>query len=384
MQIVFVTPIHPEIAVGGSAQRAASIHAALLRLGDVHIQMTELSTEPQGASPGGGGFDKPLFADEARVGFGPIGLKLLPTIQNRAVQRWLFPGEPASANEVDVVWYFKLGPALHHWTYGDVASVTDFDDLNHELVEGGSTTLGALHARATRQSLRRLESIIARRSGASVVCSERAATEIARMGGRPHVIPNVAPVPVKPKNAPSNRRQLVMTGRFGYGPNLQGARWFLDHVWPLLDVTGIEVVFAGLDSDRLLPTETPGITGLGPFREIGDILTSNTISIAPLLMGSGTRVKILEAFAQGSPVVATAVAADGLEVQDGEHLLIADDPADFAAACTRLLGDPGLGARLAENALELVQRLYSQPVVDRAVAAAVAAALAQPVTTSRR
>src|SRR5207247_202030 len=73
---------------------------------------------------------------------------------------------------------------------------------------------------------------------------------------------------------------------------------------------------------------------------------------------SGTRLKIYEAMAMGRPVVSTAVGAEGLPVRDGEHLLIADDPEDFATAVVRLLEEPQLGAGMGKAARELVRRQF--------------------------
>ena len=85
---------------------------------------------------------------------------------------------------------------------------------------------------------------------------------------------------------------------------------------------------------------------------------SATLVVAPLRLGSGTRIKILEAFAHRVPVVATSVGAAGLTVKDREHLLIADDPESFARACLELLDNSALRSRLAANALTLLRREY--------------------------
>jgi glycosyltransferase involved in cell wall biosynthesis len=79
------------------------------------------------------------------------------------------------------------------------------------------------------------------------------------------------------------------------------------------------------------------------------------VCVVPIRQGGGTRLKILEAIALGTPVVATAKGAEGLDVIDGEHLLLADTPQAFAAATLRLLGDPTLRARLASTARRLVE-----------------------------
>jgi glycosyltransferase involved in cell wall biosynthesis len=82
------------------------------------------------------------------------------------------------------------------------------------------------------------------------------------------------------------------------------------------------------------------------------------IAVVPLRIASGTRLKILESFAHRVPVVSTTLGADGLDVHDGVHLLLADTPDDFAAACRRLLSDTALRKRMVDAAEELFLRHY--------------------------
>lgn len=80
--------------------------------------------------------------------------------------------------------------------------------------------------------------------------------------------------------------------------------------------------------------------------------------VVPLLSGGGVRVKILEAMARGVPVVTTSLGCEGLAVQHNVHVLIADTPEEFSTACLRIIQEPGLAKRLAENALILVKEHY--------------------------
>jgi glycosyltransferase involved in cell wall biosynthesis len=81
-------------------------------------------------------------------------------------------------------------------------------------------------------------------------------------------------------------------------------------------------------------------------------------AVVPILSGGGTRIKILEAMALGTPVVATSKGAEGLDVTPNQDILIADEPAEFASQVVRLLRDPDLRQRLAANARCLVKRRY--------------------------
>ena len=98
------------------------------------------------------------------------------------------------------------------------------------------------------------------------------------------------------------------------------------------------------------------------------------LAVVPIAAGGGTRIKLLEAFAHGVPVVATTIGAEGIAAEHGAHLVIADAPEGFAAACCRVLSDPALAARLAAAARQLVEAAYSHPCGVRLIRAAFAPA----------
>jgi glycosyltransferase involved in cell wall biosynthesis len=102
----------------------------------------------------------------------------------------------------------------------------------------------------------------------------------------------------------------------------------------------------------------PNVTLLGELEDIGDELAGAHVSSAPLRWGGGTRIKILEAFAHGVPVVATSVGCEGLEVSSDTQLLVADDAPGLAVACLSLLRHPERGAALAAAASEVYDRSF--------------------------
>jgi glycosyltransferase involved in cell wall biosynthesis len=89
------------------------------------------------------------------------------------------------------------------------------------------------------------------------------------------------------------------------------------------------------------------------------------LSIVPIRIGGGTRLKIYECMAAGIPVVSTTVGAEGLRYQDGEDIILADDPVSFANACLRLLSDEAARLSLAHNAIESVRKNFSWDAVSR-------------------
>jgi glycosyltransferase involved in cell wall biosynthesis len=102
---------------------------------------------------------------------------------------------------------------------------------------------------------------------------------------------------------------------------------------------------------------------------IAEIATARA-AVVPLLSGSGTRFKIIEAWAAGTPVISTTIGAEGLGATPGEHLLIADSPADFAAATTSVLNDQPLADRLAAAGRRLYESKFTWPSAWRILEAA--------------
>lgn len=160
--------------------------------------------------------------------------------------------------------------------------------------------------------------------------------------------------------------RLVFTGWMDYFANRDAIEWFLRDVFPLVRAQrpSVEVCITGGNAAAGLPS-MPHVTYLGLVDDIRPVIAGSCVSLAPIRVGGGTRLKVLEAMALNTPVVATTKGAEGLEVLDGEHLLIADDAPRFAAQVLRLLDDRALRARLARNAHRLVEEKYDSPVAAR-------------------
>jgi glycosyltransferase involved in cell wall biosynthesis len=161
---------------------------------------------------------------------------------------------------------------------------------------------------------------------------------------------------------------ILFQGSLHYGPNIDAVDWLIDDVAPHLweQLPGAQIRLVGTTSpgieDRHRP---PAVVVAG--RVIGPELARADIAVVPLRIGSGTRLKILESFAHRIPVVSTTVGADGLDVEDGVHLLIADRPEEFARACRRLTDDQALARRLVEAAERLYLERYEWSVAKRKI-----------------
>jgi len=155
---------------------------------------------------------------------------------------------------------------------------------------------------------------------------------------------------------------LVFPGALTYEANLDAMAFFLSDVLPLIrsQHPGVTLRITGrtdgVPLHRLALNEQVTLTGY--LEDIRPVLAQSQVCIVPLLTGGGTRLKILEAMALGTPVVSTSRGAEGLDVTSGEELLIADEPAEFAAAVLGLLDDRALRDRLTANGRRLVHARY--------------------------
>jgi len=153
----------------------------------------------------------------------------------------------------------------------------------------------------------------------------------------------------------------------GYEPNADAILYFCEEILPQLqEMTTFQFELRIIGDWRRLPGKTrktiaqlPEIVMLGNVEDVGPYYQQADAVIVPLRAGSGTRVKILEAFAWQVPVVSTAKGIEGLEAMHGQHALIADTPEDFARQCIKLIENPSLREYLTQNAKTLVESKYS-------------------------
>lgn len=163
------------------------------------------------------------------------------------------------------------------------------------------------------------------------------------------------------------KQRLLYVGLMSYESNVDAVRWFSEEVLPLVRGDFPETVFTIAGGDpapevqRLVAIEGVAVSGFVP--DVKPLYRDNDLLVVPLRHGGGSRLKILEAFASGTPVVSTTKGAEGLDVEDGIHLQLADSPAAMAAAIGRVFaGDDGVLAASA-SALALVEERYDWPIL---------------------
>ena len=164
---------------------------------------------------------------------------------------------------------------------------------------------------------------------------------------------------------------LVFVGSMDWLPNIDGVRYFCSEILPLIRrrLAGCSLTIAGRlppPEIRALAERDPLIRVTGTVVDIRPYLWGSAVSVVPLRIGGGTRLKIYESMAAGVPVVSTSVGAEGLVYRDGDDILIADKPSQFASACVDLLKDASRRSVIAAAAREMVAARFSwERVADR-------------------
>ncbi len=162
------------------------------------------------------------------------------------------------------------------------------------------------------------------------------------------------------------RPSIVFTGAMSHPPNVDGALWFCDTMWPLLLRARPELRFVIVGRSphpRLLALRgRPGVEVTGEVEDVRPYLAAASVVVVPLRSGGGTRLKILEAMAMARPVVSTRLGAEGLEVTDGGDVVLADTPQEFILQVLGVLESPARGDQLGVAGRRLAETRYDWQV----------------------
>ena len=386
MRILVLAEDVPWPETNGGRIRTANVVRALASLGEVDV-FAHVSTDEPAAVPAG--------EPARRIGSTP---RTRATINRWRDLRWVMNGKvPREYSARD---YTQARRDLRQWMQGpydlawvgnaetfvafepelSMSKIVDLYDLGDTKLrwrlaaarDPSESTAASARARVRRRARtavmrvnlrrwRQLHAHVVARARAVVVASE---LDHERLGcADAWVIPNGYSRPVTRCGHLESRdpATVIIQGSMTYDPNIDGAEFFVGRVWPelrrLRPTAELRIVGAG---NRRVGTlaSTPGVTVTGYVPEIEAELRLADIAAVPLRFGGGTRLKILESFAHGIPVVSTRVGCEGLKVKDGEHLVVADEPEAFGAACDRLIGDQALRHRVVAAALALFEDEY--------------------------
>ncbi len=252
--------------------------------------------------------------------------------------------------------------------------VLDLDDIEsrslwREVRQAGLSLgrLGVVREALEALRLRRAENRAAREVDRMLVCSEadRAVLQRRVAAHRLGVLPNGARFgPPLPRRPADREVHLLLLGSLDYAPNQEAARWLIADAMPVirarvegpvrLDIVGRRpppwLVGLAATAGERLHADVPSVE---PFYADADVV------LAPIRTGGGTRIKIIEAFGHGRPVVSTHIGAEGLGTTDGRELVYAETAAEFADAVARLAAEPALCDRVTRAARALVEERYS-------------------------
>jgi glycosyltransferase involved in cell wall biosynthesis len=177
------------------------------------------------------------------------------------------------------------------------------------------------------------------------------------------IVPNGVDIDhFRPAPAGVHDGTVLFNGTLDYRPNVDAARHLVEDVWPLIrrSCPSARLVLVGrADPEEARRLAGPGIEVTGEVPDVRPYLERAAVVTVPVRIGGGTRFKVLEALAMGKAVVSTTLGSEGIAVRDGEHLLIADDAARFAASLLRLLERPAERESLGAAGRALIERGYS-------------------------
>jgi glycosyltransferase involved in cell wall biosynthesis len=235
---------------------------------------------------------------------------------------------------------------------------------------------GAAYSFVQWRRLRRYEALVCRRADRVLAVSEADAAALQALvpGLQATVVPNGIDAQAYSNFQPPTSNTLVFTGTMDFRPNVDAVLWFARHVLPRVraDVPDVRLFVVGQRPHRRLDVlrRDRAVVLTGWVEDVRPYIAQAAVCVAPLRIGGGTRLKLLEAMAMGRPVVATRLGAEGYPLTDGRELLLADTPADFAARVVALLRCPERGAALGRAARAFVEERYDwQVIVPRLEAA---------------
>jgi glycosyltransferase involved in cell wall biosynthesis len=354
----FLAPEAPALDLGGGGVRSASLLEYLRRKYRVDVAGFTLPTHSRGAP--------------ARI--------------RRNAVRWL-RGRPPLLDRYSgfedqvrrqIRGHYRVAVIEHFWCAPYAAALRPHADVLVLDLHNVESVLARSHARAVRG----LEAAVFNRFAAAYERLERewlprfdvvlAASEEDRRRIRhplAAVYPNALPDIPAPDVPEVNR--IVFSGNLEYHPNVAAVRWFHSRVWPRIRarIPGLEWRLVGRNPHAIarLVRGDDRIRVTGPVEDAIAELAAAKVCLVPLLSGSGTRFKILEAWAAGRAVVSTTLGAEGLGSHAGENLLIADQPESFANAVIEALETPELRRHLGASGRALYQQRFTWPAAWRAL-----------------
>jgi glycosyltransferase involved in cell wall biosynthesis len=375
---LLLAPETPYPLAGGGALRTASLLHYLARSYDVDLLVFR---QPGAAHPGDhlpAGLARRVIAiDLPANGRGLAARALRNAVRvTRAVPPLVdrFSGFARQVEAAVAGRRYELGIVEHFWCapyveqLADVCARTVLDLHNveshlHQRCAETEVPATAFAHRIFRQASLELERAWLPRFSSLLAVSEDDARRVRAIAPRVPVAVYPNAIPFTPAPHRNNEEVVVFSGNMEYHPNRAAVRFFRAEIWPRLrdEWPGLVWRLVGRNSQavRQFTSGDPRIEVQGQIDDAVRELARARVAVVPLLAGSGTRLKILEAWAAGVPVVSTTIGAEGLPVCDGVHLLLADGPMRFASAVSRLLACCDLRDTLSKAGRQLLEKEFT-------------------------
>ncbi len=281
--------------------------------------------------------------------------------------------ELVTRNDYGYIQVEDIVMAQYAWKEADIRKVLDMHNIESELLLryaiNTDNPLQSMYARLTAEKLERYEMRMAERFDAVLVCSPEEQTALRHKGLKTSVdvIPNgVDCAFYGNQSGRSKEDALVFVGSMDYHANISGILHFADRVLPLLKSvrSDLKIYVVGKNPPPdIVALSDENLIITGAVDDVRPYLERGLISIVPLQVGGGTRLKILEAMASGLPVVSTPLGAEGIDVTHGENIMLAGTAKEFADHVLRLLDHPDQRRELADNGRKFVLENYDWSVV---------------------
>jgi glycosyltransferase involved in cell wall biosynthesis len=252
--------------------------------------------------------------------------------------------------------------------------VVDFHNVDYLIMERyvrlESNRAKRLYARLESRKLHEWERGACQRASIAWACStyDRALLQELRRSLPMFVVPNIVDVDEYAADSAEDPRKILFQGGMDWYPNRDAVEFFVAQVFSRIrsQVPDVRFVVAGRNPPeefRQRLGRVPGVEFTGTVPDMRVEIASAAVCVVPLRIGSGTRLKILEAAAMAKPIVSTRLGAEGLEFRDGKEIALEDEPAAFADAVVKLLSAARDRHRLGQAARKRVEQNYSFPAL---------------------
>ena len=329
------------------------------------------------------GLPKPSAYGAVKTAMGILGRWPLPILNYTSPEMSAAVSRVLDASDFDIVHL----DSIHMIRYAQAAlqqkpglrAIYNWHNIESEAMHRYSATTASLarrwYAAQTARKLERLETDILGTAFGHIVCSARERDKLRRIvpGARIEVIENGVDTRYFAEQVPpapgGTRRQIVFVGAMDYFPNSEAAVFFANDVWPpmkrALGVMELSIVGANPGPPVLALSKHWGVNVTGMVPDVRPYYRGALAAVVPLRTGAGTRLKILEAMAAGVPVISTPLGAEGLEVTDGENILLVnpDDTEGWIERVASVAESPELSEKLVAAGQHLVQTRYDWEIL---------------------